>query len=190
MTNKLNYFILTGDPGVGKTTMIKKLCSILNAKGIKTIGFFTEEVRRDRTREGFDVVSMNGERGRLAREQSSLSTPARYTVGKYGVLVQEFENVALRSMKMPEENVPCILVIDEIGKMEFFSTTFKSTIKEMFSTDSKNIVLATIPIRKGDPIIESIRNNIKSKVYIVTSANRNFIYKEIEKDIYVAMDKL
>ncbi|XP_069358884.1 nucleoside-triphosphatase THEP1 isoform X2 [Maniola hyperantus] len=169
MANKISYFILTGDTGVGKTTLTKKLCLLLNEKGIKTVGFLTEEVRRNRIREGFDVVSLSGERGRLSREQSLLSTPAQFTVGKYGVLVQEFENIAMQAMKMPEDDETCILVIDEIGRMEFFSTNFKSRIKEIFSPASKNIVLATMPMRSTDPLIESIRKHSSSKVWVVSS---------------------
>lgn len=79
--------------------MTKKLCALLNSKGVKTVGFFTEEVRRNRVREGFDIVTLDGLRGRLARDQSLLTVPVKYTVGKYGVLINEFENIALTSIK-------------------------------------------------------------------------------------------
>lgn len=84
--------------GVGKTTLIKKLSTEIAGKGIKTTGFYTEEVRKNRIREGFDVVTLDGNRGRLARDQSLLSGPVKYKVGKYGVLIKEFENVALPSL--------------------------------------------------------------------------------------------
>lgn len=70
-----------------------------------------------------------------------------------------------------------MLVIDEIGKMEFFSAPFKSRIKEIFST-SKSVVLATIPIRKGDPLIESIRNNKDAKVWLVSSYNSSLLLQK------------
>lgn len=79
--------------------MTKKLCALLNSKGVKTVGFFTEEVRRNRVREGFDIVTLDGLRGRLARDQSLLAVPVQYTVGKYGVLINEFENIAITSIK-------------------------------------------------------------------------------------------
>lgn len=78
--------------------MTKKIINILNEKGVKTSGFYTEEVRKDRVREGFDVVGLDGKRGRLAREQSLLQGPIKYKVGKYGVLIQEFEKIALPSL--------------------------------------------------------------------------------------------
>lgn len=85
-------------PGVGKTTLIKKLINILIEKGIKTSGFYTEEVRKSRVREGFDVVTLDGKRGRLARDQSLLQGPVKYKVGKYSVLIQDFETIALPSL--------------------------------------------------------------------------------------------
>ncbi|KOB69687.1 ATP binding protein [Operophtera brumata] len=158
MANTKKFFILTGDPGVGKTTLIKKLATSLSNEGVKSCGFYTEEVRRNGTREGFDVVTLNGVRGRLARDQALLSGPSKCKVGKYGVLVQEFETVALPCLEKTVNTQSHILVIDEIGKMEFFSAPFKSKIKDIFTKTSNNIVLATIPMRRSDPLIEKIRN--------------------------------
>lgn len=61
---------------------------------------------------------------------------------------------------------PACYVIDEIGKMELFSTPFKSRIREIFR--GSNFVLATIPIRKCDSLIESIRNHVNTKLWIVS----------------------
>lgn len=85
--------------GVGKTTLTKKLSSLLRENGVTTIGFYTEQVRVNRVRQGFDVVTLDGQRGRLARDAALLDGPIKYNVGKYGVLVQEFENLALPVLK-------------------------------------------------------------------------------------------
>ncbi|XP_032521522.2 nucleoside-triphosphatase THEP1 [Danaus plexippus] len=177
------FFILTGDSGVGKTTLIKKIVSILNKKGIKTKGFYTEEVRNNGVREGFDIVTLNGVRGKLARDQNFLTIKSKYTVGKYGVLVKEFEDISLASLEKLNCSERDVMVIDEIGKMEFFSTSFKFRIKDIFSSECENIVLATIPSRKSDPIIESIRNDKRSYVWMVTRENRNILHDEIVNKI-------
>ncbi|XP_073944701.1 nucleoside-triphosphatase THEP1-like [Choristoneura fumiferana] len=177
--NKVKYFILTG---VGKTTLIKKLCALIQKSGLQPSGFYTEEVRKERIRMGFDVVSLDGERGRLARDQSLLTNPVNHNVGKYGVLVPEFESIALHCLRKPATS-PSLLVIDEIGKMEFFSVPFKSMVRGIFGPESDSFVLATIPVRRGDQLIESIRNNTQGKVWTVTKENRDHIEEDIIKEL-------
>jgi nucleoside-triphosphatase len=65
-----SFILLTGMPGCGKTTMVKKVVDELKKKQIvKCIqGFYTEECRNTQNeRIGFDVVSLDGKRGALAR---------------------------------------------------------------------------------------------------------------------------
>jgi len=82
--------------GVGKTTLIRKICSNLRDKGHLLQGFYTEEVRGEgiSQRIGFDVVTLAGKRGILSREnpEDKLRRPK---VGKYSVFVQNFEDLAL-----------------------------------------------------------------------------------------------
>ncbi|CAB3223696.1 unnamed protein product [Arctia plantaginis] len=185
--HKLKFFVLTGEPGVGKTTLTKKLSSTIADKGIKLSGFYTEEIRKDGVREGFDIVTVDGVRGRLARDQTLLSAPIKQKVGKYGVLVKEFETIAMPCLVKSEDSTPQVLVIDEIGKMEFQSETFKAAIKIIFNHPSHYTVLATIPLKKGDQLIESIRNNKNAKVWMVTRKNRDTIHEEILKVMNTAL---
>ena len=65
-------------PGIGKTTLVKKVCSELQSRHeeLAVRGFSVEEVRERYTwvgREctgpkiGYDIITMNGARGTLAR---------------------------------------------------------------------------------------------------------------------------
>lgn len=81
--------------GVGKTTLTKKISAALAEKGVSLSGFYTEEVRKDGVREGFDIVTVDGVRGRLARDAALLSPPITHRIGKYGVFVKEFETIAI-----------------------------------------------------------------------------------------------
>lgn len=54
-------------PGVGKTTLVQKVCEALVSSGVGVEGFYTEEVREAGRRVGFDVVTVTGERGHLSR---------------------------------------------------------------------------------------------------------------------------
>ena len=115
-----NHILVTGPPGVGKTTLIKKVADKLRAK--RTIqGFYTAEVRDEKgIRSGFDVISITDETVRKALARSNVPPAVKGPkVGKYTVMVQDFESVALESLKnvLPKS----ILIIDEIGKIGLLS---------------------------------------------------------------------
>ena len=70
------YILLTAaiPEGIGKTTVIKRVCSMVQKHrgDVHVSGFYTEEVREGGrggrgARVGFDVVTLEGERGVLAR---------------------------------------------------------------------------------------------------------------------------
>ena len=118
------HVLLTGNPGVGKTTLVKKVAEKLKSSENSQMvlqGFFTEEVRDGNgVRSGFDVISINDSTLRKGKPLASCNVPPAIKgpkVGKYTVMVPEFESVALKCL----ENVNCnILIIDEIGKKTRF----------------------------------------------------------------------
>uniref|UniRef100_A0A672L8H7 Nucleoside-triphosphatase, cancer-related n=1 Tax=Sinocyclocheilus grahami TaxID=75366 RepID=A0A672L8H7_SINGR len=84
--------------GVGKTTLVKKVCDAVVSAGISVSGFDTEEVRERGRRVGFDVVTLTGDRGRLSRLRyrlcSSLHQSATALVFRGVVDLQSFESLA------------------------------------------------------------------------------------------------
>ncbi|MCS6876151.1 MAG: NTPase [Aquificaceae bacterium] len=164
--------VITGEPGIGKTTLIKKLVRALDDKAI---GFWTEEVRDQKTnkRTGFRVVNTDGESMLFA----SKTFVSKHLVGSYGVNVQRFESVALpvleRSLK---ENK--IVVVDEVGKMELFSKPFRDIVKKLIDDQKKSMVL-TIPIRDVHPLVSEIRRLRGAVVMQITKENRENVLEDI-----------
>jgi len=166
--------LITGLPGVGKTTLIKKLSEAL--KGLHPIGFYTEEIREGSERKGFELISLEGKRGLLSHKE--IKSP--FNVGNYKVDVKSFEDF-LNSISFfnPSTN---LIIIDEIGKMECLSDQFKKILKEIL--DSEKWVLATIAL-KGGELIAEVKAREDVKIFEVTKKNRDSLFLEFLKEIGV-----
>ncbi|XP_033734956.1 cancer-related nucleoside-triphosphatase-like [Pecten maximus] len=174
------HIILTGPPGIGKTTLIHKVCDQLAKSGVQCKGFYTEERREGRQRVGFDVVTLSGERAPLASINTSDVPPGRqYTVGKYVVQLQSFERAALPTLRK-QESQHNIIVIDEIGKMELFSQTFVRVVRDLLGSENTTVI-ATIPVAKGRPIplVEEVRQRSDVVLFTVSQSNRDVIMRDI-----------
>ena len=133
------------------------------------VGFTTEEVRDpDGARQGFDVVLLEGLRGPLARKGASPPW-----IGSYGVDLQFLEKVAIPSVEASEG---CLIVIDEIGKMECLSPSFVSAVRR--ALDGPHPVLGTVGL-KGDPFLREVRDRSDVRIVEVTRDNRDRLAEEI-----------
>ncbi len=168
--------IVTGAPGVGKTTLIKKVVERL---GEKAIGFWTEEVRDKKTkkRTGFKVVTTEGKEVLFA----SKTFTSRHLVGSYGVNVKRFEDAVLPLLeKVRRGGRGKVIIVDEIGKMELFSKSFRDLVREIVY-DPKTTVIATIPIRDVHPLVKEIRRLPGAVLIELTKSNREGMEEEILK---------
>ena len=126
---------LTGLPGSGKSTVLMKVIEKLRKKGLKIGGVITPEMRVRGKRIGFKVIDVySGEEGILA----SVERKTGPRVGKYRVDIEDFERVALKALDFAMKECD-VIAIDEIGKMELFSKTFKEKIDELLTQDKPTI---------------------------------------------------
>ena len=159
--------LITGSPGVGKTTLIKSLCEDLT----QCSGFYTEEIREGGKRIGFDIVTLDGSsRAPLARVNTSVKGPK---VGQYTVILSDFEFLAQKSLNSKSIANSHHVIIDEIGKMENFSSKFQAMVRQIFDSDSKHI-LATIPVKYDSiGLVKEIVNRSDTEIFEVTKDNRD-----------------
>lgn len=136
--------LITGLPGVGKTTLVKKLAEAL--KNFRPAGFYTEEIREKGIRKGFALISFDGGKGILSH--TDIRSP--YRVGKYNVDVNGFEDFLDRIPFFSPSN--SLIVIDEVGKMECLSDSFRILVKKLI--ESEKTVIATIALEGGGFIAE------------------------------------
>ncbi|HEY7166399.1 MAG TPA: NTPase [Candidatus Binatia bacterium] len=174
---KIRIF-LTGNPGVGKTTLVRKIVGQL--EGIKAAGFYTQETRRCGQRTGFKIVTLDGQSATLA---SLRGTGPR--AGKYSVHVDEFEKVALRDLD-PTAMPADLYVIDEIGKMELLSDQFKRKLTDLLARPTN--LLATIA-KRGTGFVDQIKRRSDIELIEVTRENRDELPHELTARIKIDLGK-
>jgi nucleoside-triphosphatase len=85
-------------------------------------GFYTQEIRESGRRVGFELVTLEGQRGIMAHTDIRDGPH----VGKYGVDLQVIESLAVPAMERGMDNAE-LLILDEIGPMELKSSRFRQT---------------------------------------------------------------
>lgn len=163
----LKNLLLTGPPGCGKTTVIRK---VVEQCSTRMIGFVTGEIRRGGKRIGFMIETLAGQKAILAHQD--IKGPHR--IGRYGVSLENIDTVAVASIEGSKAGY--LIVIDEIGKMECLSEKFRNTVTHLL--DSDLLVLGTIPL-KGGPFINRILERMDVAVIEVTPYNRNELAQKI-----------
>ena len=153
--------LVTGRPGIGKSTLIERIVSRIQKP---VTGFFTREIRDRGKRVGFSIVTLDGKMGVLAH----LDIRGHFRVGKYGVNIEDIEQIAVPSMSPPGPGV--IIVIDEIGKMECFSPLFRRSLLK--GLDLENPVIGSIAL-KGIAFIEKVKARKDVFLIEITEKNRD-----------------
>ena len=152
--------LITGKPGVGKTTLVQRI--IGRMRSVRMAGFYTVEIRSKGSRVGFELRGLNGK----CRTLAHVDIPSRHRVGKYGVHTGGFEEF-LETLDPMNPGVE-LIVIDEIGKMELFSNRFRSLVCDALNSDKQ--VLASIPI-KGNEFVREIKRRLDIHLFEVTHGN-------------------
>src|SRR5512136_1126748 len=135
--------LVTGPPGCGKTTLVRNIARAITQ--VPKAGFLTTETREGGERVGFELISCDGRRGIL----SHIRFPGPPRVARYGVDLPGFE-AFLEGTPFDAPGTRLVL-IDEIGKMECFSSLFRMRVTRCL--DGPVPFLATIALR-GDRFIE------------------------------------
>ena len=158
--------LLEGRPGVGKTTAVRRLAALLPSRAI--VGFTTEEIRQDGARVGFALETAEGQRTVLAH----VDFPGPPKVGRYGVNLDVMEQAALTELTSASaEPLPGQLVlIDELGRMELASASFREVVRSVFEADID--VVATVHAH-SDPFTDALKRRPDVELITVTWANRN-----------------
>lgn len=165
--------VLTGRPGVGKTTVIKRIADEL---GDLAGGFYTEEIRGpDGRREGFRLVTLDGDEAVMAH--TDLRGHQRPRVSRYGVNVEAIEKVGASALRQAVASRR-VVIVDEIGKMELYSRAFQRAVTEAVASQSP--VLATA-MSRSHPWVDELKEKRQVEVWVVTAENRDRIPQRVRE---------
>ena len=167
-SNQTHILLLTGSPGIGKTTLLCKVASQLQQYRLG--GFYTEEIRQAGQRQGFRLVTFRGEKGIIAH----VKFDHRYRVSKYGVDTATIDRFAESELALIE--AVDVYLIDEIGKMECFSSTFVDKIELLLNSNKP--VIATVAI-KGRGLIAKAKRWRRSELWELTHTNRDTLITQL-----------
>jgi nucleoside-triphosphatase len=163
VSGRSSLVLIEGRPAVGKTTVARRLAALLREARVPLAGFVTEELREGGRRVGFAIETFDGRHGVLAH----VGLPGPPQVGRYGVDLAGFERLALPALASTPPG--CVVLIDELGKMELASKAFRAAVSRLL--EQPVAVVATVHVAghpftdalKRRPTVEQVRVTVRSR---------------------------
>ena len=165
-----NNFFLTGEKGIGKSTIIN---AVIDSFTGKIGGFKTVRKYNDDGRISFHFLNVtkneipNDDNLLFYRCENKNEEEITNKFNNFSSALDDFENFKL-------------IIMDEIGPHEEKASLFKDKIIKVL--DSDKVVLGVLQKADSD-FLDSIKNRIDTKVYTVTQVNREEIRMKIKKEL-------
>jgi nucleoside-triphosphatase len=164
----MNNILITGQPGIGKTALMKKLCVVF--KEFNPAGFFTSEILESGEKTGVALETLNGD----VRILAHISLKSKHSAGRMKIDIKGFEDF-LQNILLKEKKTG-LYFIDEIGKIECESKKFSKLIRDLLNADKP--LVATIP-EKGTGLISEIKKRDDVRIIELTPHNQELRLKEL-----------
>ena len=165
--------LLTGLPGVGKSTIIKRLIQLMPDK---FSGFYTEELRKEGERNGFKVTTPDGQEAILATKDTDVDFDNCIIFGNYKVNISALHQVVIPALLKAMSSTK-IVVVDEIGPMEILSDEFCRVITRIIDNPTLTVI-GSIVLRPYY-FADSVKKHPRVNMRIVTKDNRNEIFDSL-----------
>jgi len=156
---------LTGAPGVGKSTVVRRVAENLKLEGVKIGGMTSGDLRSGSARVGFEVRNLlTNETGVLAH----VNQPLGPRIGKYRVNSEDLDRIGTGAILSAIADAD-LIVIDEVGPMELTSKRFKEAVQGALACGKP--VLGTVHRNAQDPLVRTIKSGTGIEVIEVTNQN-------------------
>ncbi len=130
----MTIIVLTGAPGVGKTTAVMRAARALKDRGLKVGGIVSRELRTNNMRIGFEFIDL------ITNDTNVLAslTGNGPKVGKYFINLAGCRFAAER-LGAAAKNCD-VIICDEIGPMEVKSREFIDSVMNLMSTRKQSLL--------------------------------------------------
>jgi nucleoside-triphosphatase len=173
--------LLTGTPGVGKTTVLAKTLVSLNVMHYTVGGMISREIRQNEIRVGFEIVDLtSSQHGWLAHIDHKVGPK----VGKYHVHLENLDRIGAQAINDAIQTCQ-IIAIDEIGPMELFSTEFKHAVRKALS--SSKLIIAVVHWKAQDKLITEAKSRQDAEIITVTPENRDTLERLITEKAVISL---
>lgn len=164
--------LLTGPPGVGKTTLVRKVIEHFKDQGLTVAGIISDEVREGPIRVGFKITDVStGEHGWLARKREG----AGIKIGSYIVENDDLKRIGVGALESAVSSNPDLIIVDEIGPMEMTNPTFKKDLAKILIGNTP--VIATVRLGSHYSEIENVKDS--AAWFELTNENRDVLYDKL-----------
>ena len=172
--------MVTGPPGVGKSTLVSKERMRLKSAGVIVGGCTTYERRSKGVRVGFEILDLSsGRKGELASVDSKLGP----RVGRYRVNLTDLAEIGAAGLVAAASSSE-LIVIDEVGPMELVSPEFRRAVKSCI--ESGKPVLAVVHERLEDDLINDLRGKAQV-IFTLSVENRDASTEELGAALLAAV---
>ncbi|MEN3011120.1 MAG: NTPase [Candidatus Bipolaricaulaceae bacterium] len=160
---------VTGHPGVGKTTLVKR---VLGAVPLRAGGMITEEIRKCGYRMGFLLRDVATGREGLLAHRHHCDGPE---FGKYRLCLRDLEEIGAAAIERALEEAE-LIVVDEVGPMELKSPRFIAAVEKALACPKP--LLVTVHRASNHPLAYRIRHEVDHLIRL-TQSNREAKIQEV-----------
>jgi nucleoside-triphosphatase len=177
---RTRVWLITGPPGIGKSTLVSKVVFAVRSKGYGVGGCLTKEVRKGRERTGFRMYDL------LSGNEADLASVDGLgpRVGRYRVNITNLSTMGASSLLRAAE-VADLIVIDEVGPMELTSPEFRRGVKVCLASGKPLLIVLHESMK--DPLMTEISEQPNSKLTEVTLHNREGVSSELPTEIALSL---
>lgn len=160
---------LAGLPGVGKTLTLLKTIDILEKEGNVVGGIITEKVMEGRDSVGLRVVDWHSKDAIIFAHKSINS---RIRIGRFGVDLKSFDQIAVPAIDWAKKNAD-VIIVDEIGKIEQESKAYTEEVKDLLELD--RMMILTLHKKGRNPLLQEVKKRDDVRSLEVTQINRTLL---------------